>query len=84
VGTLQPLIHVKNASDCNGYKILINIHENLRRGGGRGGGSTQVVVGHFKTFGYGRGRVKQMQQFKDVVDLLEIVASVSLFDDRMA
>jgi hypothetical protein len=27
---------------------------------GSGGGSTQVVVRHFKSFGYSRGRVKQM------------------------
>jgi hypothetical protein len=30
------------------------------RGGGRGVGSMQVVVGCFKSFGYRRGRVKWM------------------------
>jgi hypothetical protein len=29
-----------------------------RVNGRRGGGSTQVVVGHFKSFDYGSGRVK--------------------------
>jgi hypothetical protein len=34
--------------------------QNGGRGGGRGDGATQVVVGCFKSFRYGSGRVERM------------------------
>jgi hypothetical protein len=39
---------------CPSYRV------NGMKGGGQGGGWMQVVGGRFKSFGYGRGRVKWM------------------------
>jgi hypothetical protein len=49
IGILDPT-RVSQASQrqCPFYRV----------NGERGGGSTQVLVGHFKLFGYERGRVK--------------------------